>query len=105
MCPSFVVIMKTLPTKLSKETMEIMSDFEILKKQHDECQLKSRTSADSFDKLSMPNDVDIKREISTELRRSEFAPRKCYQTMSTEVHAEIKKKTKKKLYKKTCMKS
>ena len=94
MCPGFVVIMKTLPTKLSKETMEIMSNLDILKKLHDECQLKSRTSADSFDKLSMPKDFDIKREISTELRRSEFTPRKCYQTMNTEVHAEIRKKQK-----------
>ena len=65
-----------------------------LKKRHDECQLKSRTSKDSFDKLSMPKDVGIKREISTELRRSEFAPRQRCQTMGTEVHAEIRKKQK-----------
>ena len=59
--------MKTLPKKLSEKTIEIMNDFNVLKKSHDECQSKSRISEDFFDALSTPNDVDMKGEVKLSL--------------------------------------
>ena len=49
-------------------------------------------SEDFFDKLSMHNDENIKREINTELRCSDFVPRERCQNLSAEQRTENRKK-------------
>ena len=88
MCPSFPAMMKTMPKKLSKKTIEIMNDFEIVKKIYDEYQLKSRMSEDFVDELGIANDVNIRGEINSDLRRSDFASRQRCQTLNTKAHSE-----------------
>jgi len=94
LCPSFTNMMKTMPKKLGEKTIEIMNNFEIMKKLHDEYQLKFRITEEFFDELGIPNDVNIRGEIISELRRSEFVSRQRCQTLNTIAHYENRKQQK-----------
>ena len=50
-------------TKNESKTIEIMNDYEIIKRLYDEHQLKSHITEDLFDELKMSNDVNIRGEI------------------------------------------
>ena len=51
-----------------------MNNFKILKKFFNEYQINSRISEDFFNKLRIPNDKDIYRELNSDLRCLEFIP-------------------------------
>ena len=85
-CSSFVDMMKIILKRLSEKNIEMMNDYEIIKKLCDEHQLKSCMTVDFFHDLKIPNDANIRGEIISELRRSDFVSRQRCQILSTEAH-------------------
>ena len=61
--------------KLSSETLEIVENFYVIKKLHDQFQSIGQITEELFDELSIPKDTDVNRVEILELRRSEFIPR------------------------------
>jgi len=81
-------MLKTIPKKIPDEIMKILKDPKIIKILHDEFQLAGRISEETFDELGIPLDVNLRGEIESELRRSNFISRQRCQTLNTELHVE-----------------
>ena len=71
-----------------------MNDYEKIKKLYDEFQLKSHMTEDFFHELKIPNDVNIRGDTISELRRFDFFPRQHCQTFSTKSHKQNRKQQK-----------
>ena len=73
-CPSFVSMMKTVPRRLSPQTLEIVNFFDVIKKSHEEFNTKGRIDEEAFNELNVPQDADSNRETQIDLRSSDFMP-------------------------------
>ena len=85
-CPSYMNIIKTMPKKLSVETLAIVNDYKIIKQLFDEFQKNSIILEDFFDMLGIPDDMSMRGKISRELRRSSIVSRQHSQTLSSKEH-------------------
>ena len=60
--PSYMNMIKTLPRKLSPETLEIVENFDIIMKLHDQFQSIGRITKELFDeflKTGIPSDIEV----------------------------------------------
>ena len=67
-------VTKTFLKKLSPETLEIVNNFKTIKKSHAKFQIKGRIIEELFDELKIPDNMSLRGETMSELRRSDFFP-------------------------------